>query len=177
MKRPVFPSTRPEPGVSLFPVADARRRLLGTLRPSVEWSLAGEGTCSSEPSDVFDEITVTSQDLPEALSFGPVSLRTACEGPVDSRNELPVTLTPRCYDLGVQWYRERYRTRGAFEVQRDRISFRPTEPIQVERAALWRRLGFRLLGRFSTVGRVGRVGQVQHARAGRAGGEKRLRPD
>jgi hypothetical protein len=116
---------------------------------------------------LLDEITVTSQDLPEALSFGPVSLRTACEGPVDSRNELPVTLTPRCYQfLGIQWYRERYRTRGAFEVQRDQISFRPTEPILVERAALWRRLGFRLLGRFSAAGRVGRTGQVG-ARKGR----------
>jgi hypothetical protein len=93
-----------------------------------------------------DEITVPSAYVPGGLSFGPVTLESAWEGALDSRDELPVTLTPRCsLFLGIRWYPERYHTRGVFNVTRDHIAFRPTAHVSIERAGWWRRVGFRLL--------------------------------
>ena len=90
-----------------------------------------------------DEITVPSPDFPGGLSFGPVTLDNGWVNGVDIRDELPVTLTPRCCrSLGVRWYRERYRTRGVFTVMRNHILFTPTAPVVVERAGWWRRLGY-----------------------------------
>jgi hypothetical protein len=95
---------------------------------------------------VVAEITVPSKDLPDGLSFGPVTVDSGVAGSVDARDELPVTLTPCWYQfLGVRWYVERYRTRGVFNVIRDQILFTPTAPLLLVRAAWWRRLGYRLL--------------------------------
>ena len=92
-----------------------------------------------------DEITVPSPDVPGGLTFGPVTLETVWEDPVDLSNEPPVTMTPHCRRfLGIRWYRETYRTRGVFHVTRDRITLRPTVPVVVDRAAWWRRFGYRL---------------------------------
>jgi len=97
-----------------------------------------------------DEITVPSPDVPGGLTFGPVTLETGWEDPVDLSNEPPVTMTPHCRRvLGIRWYRETYRTRGVFHVTRDRITLRPTAPVVVERAAWWRRCGYWLLTRGS----------------------------
>ena len=94
----------------------------------------------------IDEITVPSTDVPGGLSFGPVTVEGAWEGALDTSDELPVTLTPRCCRfLGIRWYGERYHTRGVFSVTRDHIAFRPTAALAVERADWWRRVGFRVL--------------------------------
>ena len=93
-----------------------------------------------------DEITVPSPDVPGGLSFGPVTLDDAWVNRVDLKDELPVTLTPRCCrSLGVRWYPERYRTRGVFTVTRNHILFTPTAPVVVERAGWWRRIGYFIL--------------------------------
>ena len=93
-----------------------------------------------------DEITVPSPGVPGGLTFGPVTLETGWEDPVDFSDDLPVTMAPRCRRfLGIRWYRETYRTRGVFHVTRDRIMFRPTAPVAIERAASWRRFGYWLL--------------------------------
>jgi hypothetical protein len=90
-----------------------------------------------------DEITVPSPDVPAGLTFGPVMLEDVWEGALDLRDALPVTMTPRCRRfLGIRWYRETYRTRGVFHVTRNRIMFRPTAPVAIERAASWRRFGY-----------------------------------
>jgi len=92
-----------------------------------------------------DEVTVPSPDLPAGLSFGPVTLDSASDGTVNTRDELPVTLTPRCCQfLGIRWYLEQCRTRGVFHVRRDRIFFTPTAGVSITRAAWWRRTGYRL---------------------------------
>ena len=97
-----------------------------------------------------DEITVPSPDVPGGLTFGPVTLETGWDDPVDFSHELPVIMTPHCRGfLGIRWYRETYRTRGVFDVTRDRITLRPTAPVVVERAAWWRRCGYGLLTRWS----------------------------
>jgi hypothetical protein len=97
-----------------------------------------------------DEITVPSPDFPAGLTFGPVTLEDVWEGALDLRHELPVTMTPRCRRfLGIRWYRETYRTRGVFHVTRDRITFRPTTPVSIDRAPSWRRFGYWLLMRGS----------------------------
>ena len=94
------------------------------------------------------EITVPSPDVPEGLSFGPVTVDSAWDAAVEAHEELPVTLTPRsCQFLGIRWYAERYRTRGVFSVIRDRIVFKPTAPVVIDRAVWWRRLGYGLLTR------------------------------
>ncbi len=41
-----------------------------------------------------DEITVPSPDVPGGLTFGPVTLETVWEDPVDLSNELLVTMMP-----------------------------------------------------------------------------------
>src|SRR5437867_2415704 len=93
-----------------------------------------------------DEVTVPSPDLPEGLSFGPVTLQSFGRGSFDNYDELPVMLTPHRYQcLGVTWYFERCRTRGVFDVKRDEILFTPTGPVLTERASWWRRAGYRLL--------------------------------
>ena len=93
-----------------------------------------------------DEVTVPSPDVPAGLTFGPVTLEDVWEGPVDVRQELPVTMTPRCRRfLSIRWYRETYRTRGVFHLTRDRIMFRPTAPVSIEPATSWRRFGYWLL--------------------------------
>jgi hypothetical protein len=97
-----------------------------------------------------DEITVPSPDLPDGLSFGPVTVERGWEGAVDPRDELPVVLTPSCCEFGgIRWYAERYRARGVFTVVRDQIVFAPTVPVARERVAWWRRIGYRLLRRLT----------------------------
>ncbi len=67
------------------------------------------------------------------------------EGAVDTRDELPVTLTPRCRQfLGVRWYLEEYQTRGVFHLKRDQVFFTPTAAVSIKRAVWWRRVGYRL---------------------------------
>ena len=93
-----------------------------------------------------DEISIPSPDVPGGLTFGPVTLEHAWEGPVDLKNELPVIITPRSRRfMGIRWYRETYRTRGVFHVTRDRIMLRPTAAVSIERATWWRRFGYWLL--------------------------------
>ena len=95
-----------------------------------------------------DEITVLSPAFPDGLTFGPVTLEIAWDGRAEARDELPVRLTVRRRRfLGVQWYAERYRTRGVFTVADDRVRFRPTSRVARERAAWWRRVGCWLLER------------------------------
>jgi hypothetical protein len=97
-----------------------------------------------------DEITIVSPDFPDGLSFGPVTLQRQWEGSVETRDELPVMLTPRCGQfLGIRWYLERYKARGVFTVTRDQILFRPTAALLVERAAWWRRAGYLFLTSWS----------------------------
>ena len=93
-----------------------------------------------------DEITVLSPVFPDGLTFGPVTLEGVWDGRAEPRDELPVRLIVRRRRfLGVQWYAERYRTRGVFTVADDRVRFRPTARVARERAAWWRRLGCWLL--------------------------------
>lgn len=63
------------------------------------------------------------------------------------RDELPVTMTPRCRRfMGIRWYRERRIAHArVFHVTSDSIMFRPTAPVAIERATSWRRFGYWLL--------------------------------
>jgi len=93
-----------------------------------------------------DEITIVSAAFPGGLTFGPVTLDRPWEGSVETRDELSVTLTPRCGQfLGIRWYLERYKARGVFIVMRDQVLFRPSAALLVERAAWWRRAGYLFL--------------------------------
>src|SRR5262249_27068966 len=94
-------------------------------------------------------ITVLSPVFPDGLTFGPVTLDSAWDGRAErSVDELPVRLIVRRRRfLGVQWYAERYRTKGVFTIADDRVRFRPTARVARERAAWWRRLGCWLLER------------------------------
>ena len=93
-----------------------------------------------------NEITILSPTFLGGQTFGPVTLEPAWEGPVDLKDELPVIITPRgrrC--MGIHWYPEMACTRGVFTVTGDRIIFRPTAPVVIERTTWWRRCGYRLL--------------------------------
>jgi hypothetical protein len=95
-----------------------------------------------------DEIMIPSPDTPGGQTFGPVTLESTWDGPVDLKGELPVAFAPeRCRFFGIGWYRQIYRTRGVFSVTANRITLRPTAPVLIERAAWWRRCGYWLLAR------------------------------
>lgn len=95
-----------------------------------------------------DEITIPSPDFPGGQTFGPVTLEDTEEGPVNLKAELPVTfaLQHRRF-FGISWYSQTCQTRGVFNVTADRIAFRPTAPVLIERAEWWRRFGYWLLTR------------------------------
>lgn len=112
-----------------------------------------------------DEIAVPLPDFAEGQRFGPVTVDTTWEEPVDLRDEVPVTFTPDvCRFLGVRWYPAVYHTRGVFTVTGNRISLTPTSPITIERAAWWRRIGYRLFARRT---RTRNVTSGHHSRAER----------
>ena len=95
-----------------------------------------------------DEITIPSPDFPGGQTFGPVTLESPWEGPVDLNGELPVMFALQyCRFFGSSWYSQICHTRGVFDVTADRITLRPTAPVLIERAAWWRRFGYWLLTR------------------------------
>lgn len=89
-----------------------------------------------------DEITIPCRDFPGGQTFGPVTLEDTWEGPVDLREELPVTFAlQRCRAFGISWHSQVCHTRGVLDVTADRITLKPTAPIVIEPAAWWRRFG------------------------------------
>jgi hypothetical protein len=96
------------------------------------------------------EVTIPFREFPENHTFGPVTVESSWIESADSSREVPVTFAPQRYRfLGIIWYAETYRTRGVFSVKADRITLQPTGPALVERATLWRRVGYWLLARLS----------------------------
>jgi hypothetical protein len=91
-----------------------------------------------------DEIMIPSPDTPGGQTFGPVTLESTWDGPVDLKGELPVAFAPeRCRFFGIGWYRQIYRTRGVFSVTANRITLRlaarpsPFRSARTRRPARW----------------------------------------